>query len=111
LAEPEQLGPVGSGRDFLIYIVSVSITAALLWSILNNFTQIVAGTIFIATVIGTLMFWRFRLAIAFGSIALLLATQTLNIAHMFQFMGIDVITFLVAVMILVDMARDSDFFT
>jgi len=102
---------VGSRRDFLIYIVSVSITAALLWSILNNFTQTVAGTIFIATVIGTLMFWRFRLAIAFGGIALLLATQTLDIEHMFQFMSIDVITFLVAMMILVDIARDSGFFT
>ena len=57
------------------------------------------------------MFWRFRLAIAFGGIALLLATQTLDIKHMLQFMSIDVITFLVAMMIFVDIARDSGFFT
>lgn len=110
MAELELAGPVGSRRDFLIYIGAVALTAAVLWSILTNFSQTVAGTIFIATVIGTLMFWRFRLAIAFIGISTLLATQTLDITHMVEFMSIDVITFLVAMMILVDIAKDSGFF-
>jgi len=101
---------VGRPRDFAIYLGAVAVTATVLWFVLNNFLQTVAGTIFIATVIGTLMFWRFRLAVAFIGITCLLATQTLNIEHMIEFMSIDVIIFLIAMMILVDIAKDSGFF-
>ena len=101
---------VGRPRDFAIYAASVAVAGIILWFVLGNFIQIMAGTIFIATVLGTLMFWRFRLAIAFGGICTLLATQTLDIEHMIQFMSIDVIVFLVAMMILVDIAKDSGFF-
>jgi len=102
---------VGRPRDFAIYLGAVVVTGTALWFALDNFLQVMAGTIFIATVIGTLMFWRFRLAIAFIGITCLLATQTLDIAHMIEFMSIDVIVFLVAMMILVDIAKDSGFFT
>ncbi len=102
---------VGRPRDFAIYLGAVAVTATVLWFVLNNFLQTVAGTIFIATVIGTLMFWRFRLAVAFIGITCLLATQTLDIEHMIEFMSIDVIIFLIAMMILVDIAKDSGFFT
>jgi Na+/H+ antiporter NhaD/arsenite permease-like protein len=70
----------------------------------------VASTIFIATVIGTLMFWRFRLAIAFIGIALLLLTKTLDLEHMIRFMSIDVITFLISMMIVVRVAEEEGFF-
>ncbi len=102
---------VGRPRDFAIYLGAVAVTGIVLWFALDSFLQVMAGTIFIATVIGTLMFWRFRLAIAFIGITCLLATQTLDIAHMIEFMSIDVIIFLVAMMILVDIAKDSGFFT
>jgi len=110
LAE-ELSGPVGSRRDFAIYLALVLATGVVLWSLLGNFIQTVAGTIFIATVLGTLFFWSFRLAVAFAGIGLLLATQTLDIEHMILFMNIDVIVFLVSMMILVDIAKDCGFFT
>lgn len=100
----------GSRRDFAIYLGVNGLSAIVLWFVLGNFLQTVAGTIFVATVIGTLMFWRFRLAIAFIGICLLLATGTIDIPHMIEFMSIDVIVFLVAMMILVDIAKDSGFF-
>ena len=111
MAEMELSAVPGSRRDFLIFLAAVALTASVLWYILSDFKQTMAGTIFIATVIGTLMFWRFRLAIAFVGISVLLATQTLDIDHMIRFMNIDVITFLVAMMVLVDIAKDSGFFT
>jgi Na+/H+ antiporter NhaD/arsenite permease-like protein len=103
-------GPVGTARDAVIYIVAVAFVGAVLWLMLGNFKQTMAGTIFIATVIGTLMFWRFRLAIAFVGISALLATSTLDITEMIQFMNIDVICFLIGMMILVDIAKESGLF-
>jgi Na+/H+ antiporter NhaD/arsenite permease-like protein len=70
-----------------------------------------AGTVFIATVLGTLAFWRFRLAIAFAGIGILLATQTLDVEHMLAFMNLDVILFLISMMIVVYVANESGFFT
>ncbi|NHV97789.1 MAG: hypothetical protein HA494_08435 [Thaumarchaeota archaeon] len=63
-----------------------------------------------ATVLGTLMFWRFRLAIAFAGIGALLATQTIDIEHAITFMSVDVITFLASMMILVEIAKQGGFF-
>ncbi|MGC8949448.1 MAG: SLC13 family permease, partial [Thermoprotei archaeon] len=54
--------------------------------------------------------WRFRLAIAFIGIALLLITRTLDLEHMIQFMSIDVITFLISMMIVVRVAEEEGFF-
>jgi Na+/H+ antiporter NhaD/arsenite permease-like protein len=101
---------IGGRRDFLVFGVSVASISAVLWLFLDNFHQSIAGTIFMATVVGTLMFWRFRLAIAFAGIAALLGTQTIDIVHTFSFMNIDVITFLASMMVLVKIAQDKGLF-
>jgi Na+/H+ antiporter NhaD/arsenite permease-like protein len=111
MGEPESTGPVTRKRDVIIYILAVATTAILLWRLLSVEAQIIAGTVFIATVLGTLAFWRFRLAIAFAGIATLLATGTLSIEQMIFYMNIDVITFLIAMMVLVYIAKESGFFT
>jgi Na+/H+ antiporter NhaD/arsenite permease-like protein len=98
-------------RDVIIYLLAVGATAILLWRFLGVEAQIIAGTVFVATVLGTLAFWRFRLAIAFAGIATLLATGTLSIERMIFYMNIDVITFLISMMILVYVAKESGFFT
>jgi len=100
----------GSARDFLIFILINVLDFVLMMYLLQDFKQAVASTIFIATVIGTLMFWRFRLAIAFIGIALLLLTKTLDLEHMIRFMSIDVITFLISMMIVVRVAEEECFF-
>ena len=78
--------------------------------LLHNVTQTIAATIFIALVIGTLMFWRFRVAIAFLGIVILLLTRTIDLQHTIEFMNLDVILFLVGMMVIVGLLRRSGFF-
>lgn len=94
----------------LIYLLAIAAAGIFLWFLLGNFSQTIAGTIFLATVLGTLAFWRFRLAIAFGGICALLATQTLDVEHMIRFMNLDVILFLISMMIVVYIANENGFF-
>ncbi|NHV45139.1 MAG: hypothetical protein HA493_00635 [Candidatus Verstraetearchaeota archaeon] len=110
MTELEEVNKSNTKRNFLIFFISVISIGIILWLILGNFAQTMAGTIFMATVLGTLMFWRFRLAIAFAGIGLLLATQTIDIEHTINFMNIDVITFLASMMIIVEIAKRGGFF-
>ncbi|MCQ5341222.1 MAG: SLC13 family permease [Candidatus Methanomethylicia archaeon] len=110
MTELEEVNKSNTKRDFLIFFISVISIGIILWFILGNFAQTMAGTIFMATVLGTLMFWRFRLAIAFAGIGLLLATQTIDIEHTINFMSIDVITFLASMMIIVEIAKRGGLF-
>jgi len=75
-----------------------------------NFTQIVASVIFLETVLATLLFWRYRLIIATIGVALFLATKTLDVKHMLEFMHFDVILFLIGMMVVVAYLKESGFF-
>ncbi len=81
---------------------------------LNGFDQLfwqtVATTIFAATVVGTLMFWRFRLAIALIGVFLIVLTRTAPIHLLLEFMGLDVIVFLMGMFVLVEFLRRAGFF-
>ncbi len=101
---------VGTPKQFIIYIlINVAIGFGL-YQVLHNMQQTLAATIFIALVIGTLMFWRFRVAIAFIGIVLLLLTRTIDLTHTIEFMSLDVILFLVGMMTIVGLLRRSGFF-
>jgi Na+/H+ antiporter NhaD/arsenite permease-like protein len=111
--EPVEFGeakPVGTKKQFIVFLTINMIIGLLLWFLLKDYKQTLAGTIFLATVIGTLMFWRFRLAIAFIGIVLLLLTRTIDLHHAIEFMSMDVIVFLVGMMIVVGVLRRSGFF-
>jgi len=111
MGEEFELGqPVSSARDFLIFTIVNVVDFILMIYLLQDIRQAIAVTVFIATVIGTLMFWRFRLAVAFVGIALLLLTKTLDLEHMISFMSIDVITFLIAMMVVVRVGEEEGFF-
>jgi len=56
------------------------------------------------------MFWRFRVAIAFLGIVILLLTRTIDLEHTISFMSLDVILFLVGMMVIVGLLRRSGFF-
>ena len=56
------------------------------------------------------MFWRFRVAIAFIGIVLLLLTKTIDLEHTLEFMSLDVILFLIGMMVIVGLLRRSGFF-
>jgi len=103
-------GQVGSIKQFIIYIVINVAIGFGLYQVLQNTTQTIASTIFIALVIGTLMFWRFRVALALIGIVVLLLTRTIDLTHTIEFMSIDVIIFLVGMMVMVGILRRSGFF-
>jgi len=110
MGESEQGEVVGTPKQFIIYLAINIAIGFLLYYLLQDMKQTVAGTIFIALVIGTLMFWRFRVGIAFIGIVILLLTQTIDLQHTIEFMNVDVILFLVGMMVIVGLLRRSGFF-
>ncbi|NWF77243.1 MAG: hypothetical protein HXY36_01385 [Chloroflexi bacterium] len=101
---------LGTKRDFAIYLGIVVAVGIGLFLLLRDARQTLAATIFLATVFGTLMFWKFRVAIAFLGLVLLLITQTVNLTTAIQFMNLHVILFLVGMMVIVGLLRRCGFF-
>ena len=110
MEEPEKVEVVGTKKQFAIYLAIVIAIGFLLYYLLKDTRQTLAATIFLATVIGTLMFWRFRVAIAFLGVVVLLLTRTIDLSHTIEFMSLDVILFLVGMMVIVGLLRQSGFF-
>ncbi|MFC2019006.1 SLC13 family permease [Chloroflexota bacterium] len=101
---------VGTKREFAIYLALVIGLGILLAFFLEDMAQTLATTIFLAIVIGTLMFWQLRVAIAFIGIVLLLVAGTLDLPHAIEYMNMDVILFLVGMMVIIGLLRQSGFF-
>jgi Na+/H+ antiporter NhaD/arsenite permease-like protein len=97
-------------KESIIYLLIIALTGAACYYFLQHIQQAIAATVFIALVIGTLMFWKFRVAIAFIGIVILLLTKTINLEHAVEFMNLDVILFLMGMMIIVGMLRRAHFF-
>ncbi len=105
-----EMGAVGTKKQFIIYMLINIAIGVLIWLWVKDTKQTIAGTIFLALVIGTLMFWKFRVGLAFVGIVLLLLTRTIDLPHAIEFMSVDVIVFLVGMMIIVGLLRKSGFF-
>jgi len=75
-----------------------------------NFQQSTAISIFSASILGTLLFWDFRLGFAFLGTSILLMTRTIDLEHVIEFASLDVILFLVGMMVLVGLLKDAGFF-
>ena len=110
MAEFEGREVVGTKKELIIYLAVNAAIGVGLYFLLDNTLQALAGAIFIALVIGTLMFWRFRVGIAFIGVVLLLLTRTIDLTHAIEFMSLDVILFLVGMMVVVGLLRRSGFF-
>ena len=109
MPEPETTG-LGTKRDFAIYLGIVVAVGIGLFLLLRDAKQTLAAIIFLATVFGTLMFWKIRVAIAFLGLVLLLITQTVNLTTAVKFMNLHVILFLVGMMVIVGLLRRCGFF-
>jgi len=95
------------GIIYIAIILGVS-----LFSSLAGFssTQVLSLAIFFMVIFGTILFWQFRLPFALLGISLLLAFGLLDIQHLIEFAGLDVILFLVGMMILVGYLEENHFF-
>lgn len=94
----------------LVIFFILALTTAGLISVGFTPKQIIATDVFIMTLCGTLFYWRYRLSFAFFGITILLATNLIDIAHVVEFAGLDIILFLVGMMAFVGFLEESHFF-
>lgn len=97
-------------KSVLSFICILTVAAWI--TITAKFTtqQIFSTLIFLSIVCGTLFYWKFRLAFALSGIALLLTFRLLDIPHIIEFAGLDVILFLVGMMLFVGFLEEKRFF-
>jgi len=101
---------LGTPKQFAIFVAIVIAIAFLCYWWLGDVRQTLAATIFVALVVRTLMVWRFRVGIAFIGILILLLTRTMDLKQAIEFMNMDVIIFLVGMMVVVALLRETGFF-
>lgn len=73
--------------------------------------QVISVTIFLVIILSTLLFWKFRLAIAFVGIGALMGTNVLTLPTFIEECQLDVILFLVGMMVTVGVLKELGLFT
>ena len=81
-----------------------------LWSVHLTAAQIMATVIFFTIIGGTLTYWARRLSFALIGIAILLALRLLDVAHLIEFAGLDIILFLIGMMTVIGFLEERRFF-
>ncbi|MHA2620118.1 MAG: SLC13 family permease [bacterium JZ-2024 1] len=72
--------------------------------------QVQASVVFLCIIGGTLIYWERRLFFAFAGITLLLTFKLLDIPHLIEHAGLDIILFLVGMMTVVGFLEERRFF-
>ena len=72
--------------------------------------QQVATLVFLSLIIGTLFYWRYRLAFAFAGVAILLTRHLIDVPHIIEFANLDIIIFLMGMMTLIGYLEEKHFF-
>ena len=101
-----------SGLDLkpFILMILLALVAVALNTVSFTAPQIISTLVFMGILFGTLFYWKFRLTFAFGGLFVLLAAHLIDIDHIVQFAGLDVILFLVGMMILIGYMEEKHFF-
>jgi len=97
-------------RDWIWYFLGVLLTPLLLARLGLTTQQTLAVGGFCTVLYGAIFFWRYRLAFACFGIALLLALGLLDVPHLVEFAGLDIILFLIAMMTIVGFLEENRFF-
>ena len=106
--------PPTTGELWRRALICLAISGALavgchLWGLQP--VQILSATVFTVTVLATLFFWRFRLAIAFLGIAVLMGCNVLSLDHFIESCELPVIMFLVGMMVTIAVLKELGLFT
>jgi Na+/H+ antiporter NhaD/arsenite permease-like protein len=88
--------------------IAVTVWASSLLGLGSKQLLAVAG--FSSIFFGAIFFWQSRLTFAFFGIALLMATGLLNVAHIVEFAGLDIVLFLIGMMIVIGYLEEKCFF-
>jgi len=93
-------------------IYTVIVFSVGLFSYLHGLTpaQVVSLSVFTGFIAGTLLFWQFRLTFAFLGMTTLIALGLIDIPHIIEFAGLDIILFLVGMMIVIGYLEERHFF-
>ncbi|MBM3251807.1 MAG: hypothetical protein FJZ11_03395, partial [Candidatus Omnitrophica bacterium] len=95
---------------FVILIVLAVAAGLLSTTIGMKQNQALAISIFFCSILGTLFFWEFRLSFAFLGTSLLLLFKTIDLKSVIEFASLEIILFLVGMMILIGLLKESGFF-
>ena len=94
----------------LIIAGLLALTAVFLNAVGFEPKQILATSVFLLVICGTLFYWKFRLAFAFSGIALLLGAHLITVHGVVEHAGLDIILFLVGMMTLIGFLEERNFF-
>src|SRR3989338_3268513 len=94
----------------LIIGAILAVVACLLFALGLNAKQVVATDVFLMIICGTLFYWKFRLAFALMGLSVLLGTKLIDIPHVIEFAGLDIILFLFGMMAIVGFLEENHFF-
>lgn len=97
-------------RDWLWYALGVLLTPLVVARLGLTPPQTLAVAGFCLMLYGAIFFWKFRLAFASCGIALLLSLNLLDIPHLVEFAGLDIIFFLIAMMTVIGFLEEKHFF-
>jgi len=92
---------------YVVLVAAISLVAAI-----GGLTapQVLSVAVFSSFIVGTLLYWPFRLAFALAGIAVLLGTGLLDLQHLIEFASLDVILFLIGMMIVIGYLENKHFF-
>ncbi|MCX5699262.1 MAG: SLC13 family permease [Candidatus Omnitrophica bacterium] len=92
-----------------LFLLAFFLGACASFSGMNAHQSLSIG-IFCASILGTLFFWDFRLSFAFIGTSVLLMTKTIDLEHVIEFSSLEVILFLVGMMVIIGLLKDSGVF-
>jgi len=96
----------------MLIMLAVSFGVGVLTHVLKlNNQQIISCSVFIMVIMATLLFWEYRLPIAFLGIGVLVGTNVLTLPIFIRECKLDVILFLVGMMVIVGVLKDLGLFT
>jgi Na+/H+ antiporter NhaD/arsenite permease-like protein len=102
------LGMLVRGVCLIVLTALVAVSAR--WAQFDD-RQVLSSSIFIMIILATLFFWKFRLAIAFVGIAMLLGFKALTLQSFIESSELDIILFLVGMMVTVGVLKELGLFT
>jgi Na+/H+ antiporter NhaD/arsenite permease-like protein len=107
----EKNGVFHRAQRAAIALAVSGLTGLLVHSLGFERPQVISVTIFITIIMATLLFWQFRLAVAFVGIAALMMANVMNLSTLIEESQLDVILFLIGMMITVGVLRELGLFT
>jgi len=95
---------------WVFYPILVGAVAAACSSLGLDPSQTASAAVLTSLIMGSLFFWRFRVAFALAGVAVLLGLGLLDIPHLVEFAGLDIILFLIGMMLVVGFLEERRFF-